>query len=156
MGLIGIQWLTTHTGLGASSHLESGGFIRSREGLRHPDIQFHFLPSAVIDHGRIVVDREAFQVISHCCLMIVFGRRKGPPSPCYILSGIRRQLIDSEKLSSLKQSLFPQHGVMEIIVNREAFQVITDCYLMIVFGRQSAFALPLLYSTRHPTVAYRC
>ena len=62
MGLIGIQWLTSHTGLGASSHLESGGFIRSREGLRHPDIQFHFLPSAVIDHGRIVVDREAFQV----------------------------------------------------------------------------------------------
>eukprot|EP00112_Aurelia_sp_Birch-Aquarium-sp1_P016688 Seg3809.1 transcript_id=Seg3809.1/GoldUCD/mRNA.D3Y31 product="Choline dehydrogenase mitochondrial" protein_id=Seg3809.1/GoldUCD/D3Y31 len=62
MGLIGIQWLATHTGLGASSHLESGGFIRSKDGLRHPDIQFHFLPSAVIDHGRIVVDREAFQL----------------------------------------------------------------------------------------------
>jgi len=62
MGLIGMQWLATHTGLGASSHLEAGGFIRSREGLKHPDIQFHFLPSAVIDHGRVVVDREAYQV----------------------------------------------------------------------------------------------
>ena len=63
MGLIGVQWLTTHTGLGTTSHLESGGFIKSREGLRHPDIQFHFLPSAVTDHGRVVVDREAYQVM---------------------------------------------------------------------------------------------
>lgn len=67
-----MQWLATHTGLGATSHLEAGGFIRSREGLRHPDIQFHFLPSAVIDHGRVVVDREAYQVSARSSTSLSF------------------------------------------------------------------------------------
>ena len=59
---IGIQWILFKTGLGATSHLEAGGFIRSKEGLPHPDIQFHFLPGAVHDHGRVNPDRHSFQV----------------------------------------------------------------------------------------------
>ncbi|VDM28424.1 unnamed protein product [Toxocara canis] len=59
---IGMQWLTTHTGLGASSHLESGGFTRSRENVLHPDIQFHFLPSTVHDDGRTNGTCHAYQV----------------------------------------------------------------------------------------------
>ena len=46
----------------ATSHLESGGFARSRPGIEHPDIMFHFLPSQVIDHGRKAPFMEAFQV----------------------------------------------------------------------------------------------
>ena len=46
----------------ATSHLESGGFARSRPGIEHPDIMFHFLPSQVIDHGRKAPWMEAFQV----------------------------------------------------------------------------------------------
>ncbi|TRY81840.1 hypothetical protein DNTS_011406 [Danionella cerebrum] len=49
-------------GYGATAHLESGGFIRSRPDVPHPDIQFHFLPSQVIDHGRVKSKIEAFQV----------------------------------------------------------------------------------------------
>lgn len=49
-------------GYGATAHLESGGFIRSRPNVTHPDIQFHFLPSQVIDHGRIASKIEAYQV----------------------------------------------------------------------------------------------
>ncbi|MEQ2203389.1 hypothetical protein XENOCAPTIV_029478 [Xenoophorus captivus] len=41
--------------------MESGGFIRSRPGVAHPDIQFHFLPSQVIDHGRLPSEIEAYQ-----------------------------------------------------------------------------------------------
>ncbi|XP_028849471.1 choline dehydrogenase, mitochondrial [Denticeps clupeoides] len=59
---IGLEWLLKHTGYGATAHLESGGFIRSRPGVRHPDIQFHFLPSQVIDHGRVSPKMEAYQV----------------------------------------------------------------------------------------------
>ncbi|KAM6976590.1 choline dehydrogenase, mitochondrial [Aplochiton taeniatus] len=59
---IGLEWLLKYTGYGATSHLESGGFIRSRAGVTHPDIQFHFLPSQVIDHGRITPKIEAYQV----------------------------------------------------------------------------------------------
>lgn len=59
---IGLEWLLRFTGYGATAHLESGGFIRSRPGVPHPDIQFHFLPSQVIDHGRVKSKIEAFQV----------------------------------------------------------------------------------------------
>lgn len=44
--LIGIRWVTFKSGLGATNHFESGGFIRSDAGVRWPDIQYHFLPLA--------------------------------------------------------------------------------------------------------------
>ena len=44
--LIGMRWIAFKSGLGATNHFESGGFIRSRPGVRWPDIQFHFLPMA--------------------------------------------------------------------------------------------------------------
>ncbi|XP_029013496.1 choline dehydrogenase, mitochondrial [Betta splendens] len=59
---IGVEWFTTFTGYGATAHMESGGFIRSRPHVTHPDIQFHFLPSQVIDHGRVAPKIEAYQV----------------------------------------------------------------------------------------------
>lgn len=59
---IGLEWLWKFTGDGATAHLETGGFIRSRPGVPHPDIQFHFLPSQVIDHGRVPTQEEAYQV----------------------------------------------------------------------------------------------
>lgn len=59
---IGLEWLWRFTGYGATSHLETGGFIRSLPGVPHPDIQFHFLPSQVIDHGRKPTQQDAYQV----------------------------------------------------------------------------------------------
>ncbi|KJH45607.1 putative choline dehydrogenase [Dictyocaulus viviparus] len=59
---IGLEWLLTHKGLGASSHLETGGFARSIPEVDHPDIQFHFLPSTVHDDGRSVGICHAYQV----------------------------------------------------------------------------------------------
>jgi choline dehydrogenase len=58
---IGLRWFLFHDGLAASSHLEAGGFIRSRAGVRHPDIQFHFLPALVEDHGRSMGRTHAYQ-----------------------------------------------------------------------------------------------
>jgi choline dehydrogenase len=59
---IGLQWFFNRTGLAASSHLESGGFARSRPDVEHPDIQFHFLPSTVHDDGRTAGTCHAYQV----------------------------------------------------------------------------------------------
>jgi choline dehydrogenase len=59
--LIGARWFLLQDGPCATNHLEAGGFIRSRAGVRHPDIQFHFLPSLVIDHGRVAPDHEGYQ-----------------------------------------------------------------------------------------------
>jgi choline dehydrogenase len=61
MALIGLRWLLFHSGLGASSHLETGAFIRSRAGVPHPDIQYHFLPALIDDHGRAPASFHAFQ-----------------------------------------------------------------------------------------------
>ena len=58
----GIEWFLSQTGTAATTHLESGGFTRSRPDVPHPDIQFHFLPSVVIDHGQKMGDCHAFQV----------------------------------------------------------------------------------------------
>jgi len=59
--LIGAQWLLRGRGLGASNHFEAGGFIRSRSGVRYPDIQFHFLPMAVAYDGSSLAREHGFQ-----------------------------------------------------------------------------------------------
>jgi len=58
---IGIQWLFTGTGLGATNHFESGGFIRSEAGVLHPDLQYHFLPMAVRYDGNSPATCHGFQ-----------------------------------------------------------------------------------------------
>ena len=58
---IGAQWLFTGTGLGATNNFESCGFIRSKAGIRYPDIQFHFLPLAVRYDGQAAAEGHGFQ-----------------------------------------------------------------------------------------------
>jgi len=59
--LIGMRWLLTKGGLGASNHFETGGFIRSRAGIRYPNIQYHFLPMAVSYDGSSLAQEHGFQ-----------------------------------------------------------------------------------------------
>lgn len=58
---LGAQWLFTRKGLAASNQFESTGFIRSRPGIRYPDVQFHFLPLAVRYDGKIAAGGHGFQ-----------------------------------------------------------------------------------------------
>ena len=59
---IGVKWLATRKGLGATNHFETGGHIRSRAGLVYPDIQFHFLPLAISYDGKSLASGHGFQV----------------------------------------------------------------------------------------------
>ncbi|TPP58346.1 Choline dehydrogenase mitochondrial [Fasciola gigantica] len=59
---IGLKWILFRQGWGATSHLETGGFARSEASVPHPNIQFHFLPSTIHDHGRKMGSQHAFQV----------------------------------------------------------------------------------------------
>jgi choline dehydrogenase len=59
--LVGARWLLTKGGLGASNQFDTGGFIRSRAGIRYPDIQYHFLPLAVSYDGSAVAHEHGFQ-----------------------------------------------------------------------------------------------
>nr|WP_305649011.1 choline dehydrogenase [Rhodoferax sp.] len=58
---IGVEWLLFQTGLGATNHFESGGFIRSEAGVKHPDLQYHFLPMAVRYDGKAPATGHGFQ-----------------------------------------------------------------------------------------------
>ncbi len=58
---IGLEWLLKGTGLGATNHFESGGFIRSEAGVKHPDLQYHFLPMAISYDGTAPASLHGFQ-----------------------------------------------------------------------------------------------
>ncbi len=60
-GLIGLQWLLTGTGHGATNHFESAAFIRSKAGVKYPDIQYHFLPVAIRYDGKAPAKAHGFQ-----------------------------------------------------------------------------------------------
>ena len=58
---IGLQWLLTRQGWGASNQFESGGFIRSRAGVEYPDLQYHFFPIAINYDGSSPAGGHGFQ-----------------------------------------------------------------------------------------------
>ena len=59
--LVGAQWLLTRRGIGASNQFESCGFIRSRAGIRYPDVQYHFFPMAINYDGSSLATEHGFQ-----------------------------------------------------------------------------------------------
>lgn len=60
--LIGARWFFFKSGLGATNHFESCAFIRSKPGLKWPDLQYHFLPGAMRYDGNAAFDGHGFQV----------------------------------------------------------------------------------------------
>lgn len=59
--VIGAQWLFFKKGLGASNQFEAAAFIRSKAGVKYPDIQYHFLPFAVRYDGQAAAEGHGFQ-----------------------------------------------------------------------------------------------
>jgi len=59
---IGLQWLLTKSGPGATNHFETLGFIRSAAGIPYPDIQYHFLPVAIRYDGTAPAEGHGFQL----------------------------------------------------------------------------------------------
>ena len=60
-GLAGAQWLLTGTGIGASNHFETAGFVRVNPESDYPDAQYHFLPAAIRYDGSQPVQDHGFQ-----------------------------------------------------------------------------------------------
>ena len=56
-----MRWLLFKSGLGATNHFETLGFIRSRAGVEYPDIQFHLLPLAMNYDGTSPFKGHGFQ-----------------------------------------------------------------------------------------------
>ncbi|MDA9147506.1 GMC family oxidoreductase N-terminal domain-containing protein [Gammaproteobacteria bacterium] len=62
-----IKYLLIKNGMFTSTVAEAGGFIRSRNDIAVPDIQLHFAPGMVVDHGRESVWGTGLSC--HTCLL---------------------------------------------------------------------------------------
>ncbi len=58
---VGARWLFARSGPGATNNFESAAFIRSKAGVKYPDIQYHFLPLAVRYDGQAAAEGHGFQ-----------------------------------------------------------------------------------------------
>ena len=109
MGMIGAEWLLFRTGLGATNHFEAGGFIRSRAGVRHPDLQYHFLPIAISYDGKEKVGQHGFQAhmgpmrpISRGSVKLASADPRAPPRILFnylATEGDRREMRDGIRLT---------------------------------------------------------
>jgi choline dehydrogenase len=61
------QYMVNKKGPGTSPIAESGGFVRTQPGLSAPDVQFHFLPVMVVDHGRTQMKQNGYSL--HICTL---------------------------------------------------------------------------------------
>jgi choline dehydrogenase len=61
------QYWKDKKGPGTSPIAESGGFLSTKAGLAAPDIQLHFLPVMVVDHGRTKMKKNGYSL--HVCTL---------------------------------------------------------------------------------------
>jgi choline dehydrogenase len=59
---IGFKWLFFRKGPGATNHFEAGGFARSNDKVKYPNLMFHFLPIAVRYDGSAPEGGHGYQV----------------------------------------------------------------------------------------------
>jgi choline dehydrogenase len=62
-----LQYKMNKKGPGTSPIAESGGFISTQGGLAAPDVQLHFLPALVVDHGRTRMRKNGYTL--HVCAL---------------------------------------------------------------------------------------
>ncbi len=62
-----IEHRLKRTGIMTTPYAESGGFWKSSPGVPSPDIQYHFVPAMLEDHGRVRVKGHGFSC--HACVL---------------------------------------------------------------------------------------
>lgn len=64
-----LKFITKRTGLLTTVIAETGGFIKSEPALSEPDLQLHFVPAAMDDHGRNHKLLCTYGISLHVCLL---------------------------------------------------------------------------------------
>lgn len=72
----GLKFFKNRTGLLTSVVAESGGFIKSSPSIKRPDLQLHFIPAAMDDHGRNFKLLLNYGIALHVCLLRPKSRGK--------------------------------------------------------------------------------
>jgi len=66
--LVGLRYFLTHSGPGASNIAEAGAFVRTALACdARPDVQLHFVPAQLDDHGRNRLPGHGFTI--HACVL---------------------------------------------------------------------------------------
>tara|TARA_R110000737_G_scaffold132041_1_gene163703 strand:+ start:1868 stop:3469 length:1602 start_codon:yes stop_codon:yes gene_type:complete len=93
-----LKFITKRAGLLTSVIAESGGFIKSDPTLDLPDLQLHFVPAAMDDHGRNHKMLFTYGVSLHVCLLrpksrgtVTLYSNKISQSPCIQLNLLAHQ-----------------------------------------------------------------
>tara|TARA_B110000967_G_scaffold209573_1_gene266384 strand:- start:2113 stop:3741 length:1629 start_codon:yes stop_codon:yes gene_type:complete len=114
MALTGIEWFLFKTGTAAHSNLETGGFIRSNDLVDYPNIQYHFFPSLVLDHGRTNPDRHAFQAHVGPMRPTSRGEIKLKSTDPYSAPSIRFNYMQTEHdLKEMREGIKIAHEIFE-------------------------------------------
>lgn len=61
------EWIRKRTGPMTTNYAEAGGFAKSSPDVTVPDLQFHFVPAILEDHGREKVKEAGFS--GHVCVL---------------------------------------------------------------------------------------
>jgi len=70
---VGLRYLLTRSGPGVSNIAEAGAFVRTRLAPdARPDVQLHFVPAQLDDHGRHRLEGHGFTV--HACALRPYSR----------------------------------------------------------------------------------
>ena len=113
--LTGLRWFAGLGGLAGSNHFEAGGFLRSRAGIRQPDLQLTFMPLAIKPGTVEDVGMHSFQV--HIDLMRpkslgrVILRSADPaaaPSICFNYLADRQDREDLRRAVRLTREILAQ------------------------------------------------
>jgi choline dehydrogenase-like flavoprotein len=144
---VALRYLATRSGPGVSNVAEAGGFVRTRLAPdERPDVQLHFVPAQLDDHGRNRLPGHGFTV--HACVLrptsrgritLRSNRAADPPriQPSYLstthdmdilLEGVRlsREIVHASPFAPyLGKEIFPGEGLgtrreLEEVVRRKA------------------------------------
>ncbi|MBS0578533.1 MAG: choline dehydrogenase [Proteobacteria bacterium] len=70
---VGLRYLLTHNGPGVSNIAEAGAFVQTvRAPDARPDVQLHFVPAQLDDHGRKRLEGHGFTI--HACALRPYSR----------------------------------------------------------------------------------
>ena len=144
---VALRYFLTHSGPGVSNIAEAGGFVHSRLAAdERPDLQLHFVPAQLDDHGRNRLPGHGFTV--HACVLrprsrgVISLRSPRPQDPPRIqanyltgegdlgilLEGVRlaRDIIRAAPFAAYRGAeVFPGEGItsageLEAVVRRKA------------------------------------
>ena len=93
---LGLEWILSKKGLGATTHFEVGGFIRTRDDAPHPNLQYHYLPLGITYEGA-VQKTHAFQAHLDTCRPTSRGRLSFTSPDIALAPRIDPNYLDTEE-----------------------------------------------------------